>query len=175
MEDIQWTYPTFAPAGDDGSYVEPILETADPYVITVYSQDGLSHHAENSVLVQNFVQYAGNTWQPQVTFTIDVTDPCRTSTITEVTLASTMSVVLGQEALQQFDEAADTAGDTYGSAGSETDVCGPRVYEIYDSSSGVLTSAATVVDNGDGTYAVRAYSEDENMEGNHILTLKVTF
>ena len=159
VEDIQWTIPTTA----------PITETADPYVLTVVSTDGLSHHADNPVIVQNFVTYEEQAWEPSLSFTVYITDPCRASTITPVTV-SAMTVVLGEEELQAFTEAVDTAGASYGST-----VCGTRLYEILEFSTSVVSEVATVEDLGGGDYQIRAYSENEDHEGTHPLKLRVTF
>ena len=122
-EVITWTIPTGT----------PITEKAgDSYTLQVQSTDGLNHHATSTVIVKNRVTYiAGNqNWEPSIQFDIAVTDPCRTSTITPITInaSSAMTVVLGQEALQQFSEAVDSAGTTY----SDQTICGPRTYEIVD-------------------------------------------
>lgn len=159
VEDIRWTIPS----------TSPITQTADPYVLTVVSTDGLSHHAEVPVIVQNFVEYDGTTWSPSLSFTVSITDPCRTSTITAITVAG-MTATLGIETTQAFTEAVDSAGTTYG-----TTVCGDRLYEIYDISSNELTEVATIVDLGSGNYQIRAYSELEANEGSHNLRLRVTF
>lgn len=57
-----------------------------------------------------------------ITFPITITDPCRTSTITPYTFDD-MTVVLGKVELQNFSEAIDSAGTSYGAT-----VCGPRLY-----------------------------------------------
>lgn len=158
-ENVQWTIPA----------TSPITETADPYVLTVISTDGLAHHGVNTVIVKDTVLYESDVWEPSITFDITITDPCRTSTITAITLSS-MTVVLGEEELQSFVEAVDSAGTTYGST-----VCGTRLYEIYDISSDTITEVATVIDNGSGNYEIRAFSENEDNEGSHNLRLKVTF
>jgi len=85
VEDIQWTIPG----------TSPITQASD-YVLTVVSTDGLNHHADNPVIVQNFVDYDGTTWEPILTFNVDITDPCRTSTITAITLEG-MEAILGVE------------------------------------------------------------------------------
>jgi hypothetical protein len=121
------------------------------------------------VIVQNFVEYDSTTWEPLLEFTISITDPCRTSTITAITLNG-MTAVLGVEEVQAFVEAVDTAGTTYGAT-----VCGNRLYEIYDISDDTITSVATVEDLTGGNYQVKVYSEDENHEGSHNLKLRVTF
>ena len=76
-----------------------------------------------------------------------------------------MTVVLGEEEFQDFDEAIDSAGTDYGAT-----VCGDRLYEVLDFSTGLVTDVATVVagDNA-GEYKIRAYSEDELKEGTHNL------
>lgn len=120
-------------------------------------------------MVQNFVEYDGQTWDPLIEFDVVITDPCRTSTITPITL-DVMTVVLGEESLQAFDEAVDSAGTTYGAT-----VCGDRLYEVIDISTGEITSVATVQTASGGGYEIRAYSTDENNEGTHNLRLRVTF
>lgn len=158
IEDIQWTIPS----------TSPITVTSD-YVLTVVSTDGLSHHAVVPVIVQNNVEYDGTTWSPLIEFDVTITDPCRTSTITQISL-NTMEVVLGEEELQAFTEVTDTAGTTYGAA-----VCGDRLYEIYDISSNDITTVAVVEEVSTGNYQIKAYSTDENVEGTHNLRLRVTF
>lgn len=153
-ENIQWTIPDST----------PITETSDPYVLEIVSTDGLSHHAVNPVILQNFVTYDTDTWSPFIEFSITITDPCRTSTITAIDLVA-MTVVLGEEEFQDFLEAVDSAGTTYGAT-----VCGNRVYEVLDFSTGLVTDVAAVI-NGDnaGEYKIRAYSEEEAKEGTHNL------
>ena len=121
------------------------------------------------VIVQNFVEYDTTTWEPLLEFTISITDPCRTSTITAITLSG-ITAVLGEEEVEAFTEAVDTAGDTYGAT-----VCGNRLYEIYDISDNTITEVATVEDLTGGNYQVKVFSEDENHEGSHNLMLRVTF
>lgn len=110
-----WTIPATAPITESGS---------DPYVLTVTSTDGLAHHAVNPLIVQLDATYQGSSWSANLAFDVTITDPCRTSTITSITLVQ-MSVVLGVEGLQNFAEAIDSAGTTYGAA-----VCGTRTYEL---------------------------------------------
>ena len=86
VEDIQWTKSSTAPI---------TVDPTDSYVLTVVSTDGLNHHADETVIVQNFVEYDGTTWDPSLSFVISITDPCRTSTITAITLSG-MSVILGE-------------------------------------------------------------------------------
>lgn len=111
-EKITWTIPTSS----------PITKTTDPYTLTMVSTNGLAHHAVNTVIVQNFVTYQSQSWSPMITFPITITDPCRTSTITPYTFDD-MTVVLGKVELQNFSEAIDSAGTSYGAT-----VCGPRLY-----------------------------------------------
>ena len=159
VEDIQWTIPS----------TSPIVETGDPYVLTVISTDGLAHHAVNPVIVQNFVTYDTSNWEPSLNFDVTITDPCRTSTITDISLTS-MTVVLGEEEFQTFDEAVDSAGTTYGAT-----VCGTRLYEIYDILTDAIATVAAVEDLTGGNFRIRANSIDENDEGSHNLRLRVTF
>lgn len=82
-----------------------------------------------------------------------------------------MSVVLGEDAFQTFTEVADSAGTSYGGAS----VCGTRLYEILDFTTGTATSVASVIDETGGNYKIKAHSTDENNEGGHNLIMRITF
>ena len=129
----------------------------------------ISHHAVNTVIVQNRVIYGATIWEPSITFTIDIKDPCRTSTITAISLDA-MSVVLGEVAYQTFSEAVDSAGTSYGAT-----VCGNRVYTVRDRVTQNVAAVASVEVVTPGNYRVKATSTDENLEGTHNLQLEVTF
>ena len=129
----------------------------------------MQDHAVNTVIVKNRVVYGQTIWEPSITFTIDIKDPCRTSTITAVSLDA-MSVVLGQEATQNFVEAVDSAGTSYGAT-----VCGNRVYTILDRVTQQVATVASVVTVSAGNYQVKATSVLEAEEGTHNLQLQVTF
>ena len=113
--------------------------------------------------------YGTTIWEPSITFTINVQDPCRTSTITAVSL-SAMNVILGEIAYQNFVEAVDSAGTSYGAT-----VCGNRVYEILDRVSQNVATVASVETVSAGNYRVKATSVLEAEEGTHNLQLRVTF
>ena len=120
--------------------------------------------------MRNNVSYEGTTWTPLIEFKVIITDPCRTSVITAITVAG-METTLGETKDQDFTEAIDSAGTTHGAT-----VCGDRQYELIDISTNIITVVAVVV-AGDtaGTYKIRAFSTDENTEGSHNLRLRVTF
>ena len=119
--------------------------------------------------MQNFVEYEGTTWSPTLSFTVYITDPCRDSVITQVTVIG-MSAILGVSETQAFVEAVDTAGTTYGAT-----VCGARLYEIYDISDSTITEVAVVEDLTSGNFQIAAFTENEDHEGSHNLKLRVTF
>ena len=123
----------------------------------------------NTVIVKNRVVYGQTIWEPSITFTIDIKDPCRTSTITKVSLDA-MSVVLGKTSTQDFNEAVDSAGTSYGAT-----VCGDRVYTILDRVSQKVATVASVATVSAGKYQVKATSVKETEEGTHNLQLQVTF
>ena len=158
-ETITWTIPTAA----------PITVTSDKYVLSMVSTNGLAHHAVNKVIMKNKVQYDAQIWEPSIEFDINITDPCRTSTITAITLTP-MTVVLGNEAFQSFTEAVDSAGTSYGAT-----VCGARLYKILEYSTQKETTVATVQNLGSGNYKIRAYSTSESDEGTKNLVLHVSF
>ena len=161
IENIVWTIPSGTPITEAG---------ADRYVLNIESTDGLNHHQTVPVNLKNTVTYSSDVWEPQISFSIEITDPCRTSTITPLTLTA-MSVVLGAEEFQTFTEVADSAGTSYGGAS----VCGTRLYEILDFTTGLTTSVATIIDETLGNYKIRAHSTDENNEGGHNLIVRITF
>ena len=98
-------------------------------------------------------------------------DPCKTSTITAITLTA-MTVTLGESTNQNFAEAVDSAETTYG-----TDSCGSRVYTIVEQSDATLTPVSyarieTIVDNAN--YRIISDYTDETFEGTHSLALYIT-
>jgi hypothetical protein len=115
------------------------------------------------------VIYGSTIWEPSITFTIDIKDPCRTSTITAISL-NAMNVILGEISYQTFTEAVDSAGTSYGAT-----VCGTRVYEILDRVTQATATVASVETVSAGNYRVKATSVNEAVEGTHNLQLRVTF
>lgn len=117
---IQWTIPTIA---DDANAITKVND----YQIRI-SSTTLSIHGEYTLTVTNSVTYTDRgtpqAFSPSVTFKVDIKDPCKTSTITQISLTD-MTVVNGQSITQNFAEVVDSAETTYG-----TDSCGERVYQI---------------------------------------------
>ena len=75
-----------------------------------------------------------------------------------------MNVILGEIAYQNFVEAVDSAGTSYGAT-----VCGNRVYEILDRVSQNVATVASVETVSAGNYRVKATSVLEAEEGTHNL------
>ena len=146
-ESIAWTLPTIA---DDTDAITKVND----YKIQVLSSV-LSIHGQYSVTVTNSVTYndrgTPQAFSPSVTFTIDILDPCKTSTITALTLTD-MTVTLGESATQNFNEVVDSAETTYG-----LDSCGARVYTIVAQGDATLTPVAMArveVINADLNYRI---------------------
>jgi len=120
-ENLVWTIPGGAPI------------TANPtnkYQITASSTTP-SHHNSYTLVFTDQVTYGAQSFSPSVTFTFKVTDPCRTSTITAITVASPWDVVLGTIGEKTYTEAVDSAATAQGTAS----ICGPRKYEVLNASS----------------------------------------
>jgi hypothetical protein len=87
---IVWTIPTISA---DSSAITKIND----YQIRITSTT-LSIHGVYSVTVTNSVSYndrgTAQAWAPAVTFNVDIKDPCKTSTITAISLTD-MTVVNG--------------------------------------------------------------------------------
>ena len=66
------------------------------YVVSVQSAVG-SDHGQYTVIVRNVASYNNVSWQPTITFTVAVTDPCRiSSAVIAYTPLVRMDVVLGE-------------------------------------------------------------------------------
>jgi len=117
---ITWTIPVIAADTD------AIVKVTD-YKIKVLSTV-LSINGQHTVKIANAVTYndrgTAQTFNPEVSFVVDIKDPCKTSTITAVSL-NAMTVVLGESASQNFNEVVDSAETTYG-----LNSCGTRLYKI---------------------------------------------
>jgi len=124
-----WTIPAGAPV---------TVTPANDYQFTIESTSAVDHNSYTLEfraigLWLNFLD------EKYITFTITVTDPCRTATITAPTINTAMTVTLGQSSSQDFNEAVDTAGTLYGAA-----VCGTRVYVIKDLTTGLVKDSALI-------------------------------
>lgn len=95
------------------------------------------------MILTDTVTYQAQSWAPTVTFDVDIRDPCKTSTISTITLTD-MTVVLGESETQNFAEAVDSAETTYG-----LDSCGLREY--------------TIIENGDATLTQVTYARIETI------------
>ena len=110
-------------------------------------------------------------FSPSVTFKVDIKDPCKTSTITQITLTD-MTVVNGQSITQNFAEVVDSAETTYG-----TDSCGERNYQIVaqgDNTYTPVTFARVEAIVANQNYRIVSDYSVEANEGTHNLALYVT-
>ena len=164
---IQWTIPTIA---DDTNAITKVND----YKIRI-SSSKLTIHGEYTLTVKNSVTYTdrgtAQAWSPSVSFKVDIKDPCKTSTITQITLTD-MTVVNGQSKTQNFAEVVDSAETTYG-----TDSCGERVYQIVkqgDSTYTPVTFARVEAIVANQNYRIVSDYSLEANEGTHNLALYVT-
>ena len=162
-ETIAWALPTIDADTD-------AIQAVSDYRVSVYSAE-LSIHGVYTLTVTDTVTYESQSWAPSVSFDVDFRDPCKTSTITAISL-SDMSVVLGESTYQNFAEVEDSAEDTYG-----LDSCGQREYSIVlrsDSTTVVdFARIETIVENQN--YRIISDYSDEAYEGTHELQLYVVF
>ena len=159
-ETLTWTIPGGAPI---------TVDSANKYHISAVSTDPTKHNTY-SLIFKDFISYGTQTFQPQVTFDFKVTDPCRTSVITPITLTTPWEMVLGTIVQQSFTEAPDSAATAHGTA----TICGPRLYQVLDATN-TASVLVNVSDLGSGNYKLIATSSDELYEGNQSLTFRVTF
>lgn len=168
VESIAWTIPAIPDDTD-------AITAASDYQISVQSNT-LSIHGQYTLVMTNTVTYTdrgtAQAWSPSITFVVDIKDPCKTSTISTVSLTD-MSVVLGESTTQNFAEAVDSAETTYG-----LDSCGLRSYTIVLQSDATLTPVAFArvenINNANTNYKIISDYTDETYEGTHALALYIT-
>jgi hypothetical protein len=84
-ESLAWTIPGGAPI---------TIDSTNKYRITAVSNDPTKHNSYTLIL-KDWITYGSQNFQPSITFTFKITDPCRTSVITAVPLTATWDVILG--------------------------------------------------------------------------------
>ena len=136
----------------------------------------MSIHGQYTLVMTNTVTYTDRgtpqAWTPSITFVVDIKDPCKTSTISAVSLTD-MTVVLGESTTQTFAEAVDSAETTYG-----LDSCGLRSYTIVLQSDATLTPVLFArvenINNANTNYKIISDYSLETYEGTHALSLYIT-
>ena len=118
----------------------------------IYSSDG-TKEAAYAVTLSNTIaidasQGQGSTtsFSPaDVTITVDVTNPCKATTITALTFTpSSLAVFDGATGTVEY----DIPGDGVDTANSLTDLCGEKVYAIANNADGVaITNWAVITDS----------------------------
>ena len=106
---------------------------------------------------------------PEISFTIDVIDPCTTTTFNDVSV-NPITMILGATHTQQFTEA--TTATEQANAGLW--LCGDRVYVVVDASDKAVSWIA--ITGSKPTYTITAKPVAENLVGvTHKYKLKITF
>ena len=100
-ESIPWTIP-------GGAGTAFTIDAVNKLKITASTAD-VTKHNSYSLTVKNWVTYGAQNFQPSVSFTFKVTDPCRTTVITPIVLPATWAIVLGATDSKTFTEAIDSA------------------------------------------------------------------
>ena len=118
----------------------------------IYSSDG-THEAAYAVTLTNAItidsgqgQGATTSFSPaDVSITIDVTNPCKTTTVSNIVFdPTTLAVYDGQTGTSDF----DIPGDGVDTANLLTGLCGTKVYAIADNSDGsAISNWATIADS----------------------------
>ena len=118
----------------------------------IYTTD-TSHVAAYTVSIANTITIGSGQGQGSTTsftptatsITIDVSNPCKTTTITGLTFSpTTISVYDGSTATAEF----DIPGDGVDTSNGLSDLCGTKVYAIADNSDGTaISNWATIIDS----------------------------
>ena len=106
------------------------------------------------VIIKNTITYLNSAgqnqnWAPTQSFSVTVTDSCRTTTITDFTL-NDMEIQCGETLTQDFSWPTDSAAV----AVSNPNICGTRTYTITETINGVDTAQTFITINeliADGT------------------------
>ena len=116
METRSWTIPAGAPLTFD----------ATKYILTASSSTNTDDKLANyPVTLTESAVYSGTTFSANTPFTVIVTDPCLTTSITAFTLA-TFSLENGKSKEVLFNRPTDTAAV----AVSKPNICGARIYTV---------------------------------------------
>ena len=137
----------------------------------IYSTD-TSHEANYNVDLTNTItvgsgqgQGATTSFSPNdVTITIEVTNPCKTTSLGSITFSpSSISVTDGSTATSEFTVPTDAVDTSTGITG----LCGTKNYEIKDSSDNVITTWAAITDSS-VTSGSKTLTIDPSQYGSHI-------
>ena len=149
----------------------------------IYSSDG-THEAAYTVSLANTITVTSGQGQGSTTsfsptassITIDVSNPCKTTTITGITFdPTTITVSDGSTATAEF----DIPGDGVDTANLLTGLCGTKVYAIADNSDGTAISNWAVIGDSTNNNGKKMITIDPSQYGSHIssdvtVTVRVT-
>lgn len=119
-ENLVWSFnPALAP---------PIITNANsPYTLLLRSSTNSDAGVYTATLT-NAISYQSQSFMPEISFQITVTDPCLTTVITSFDLNASNSITqeAGVTVETIFNEPADSAGTAVG----DQSICGPKTYEV---------------------------------------------
>jgi hypothetical protein len=160
-ESYAWTIPAGAVA---------VAEVAgNPMQLTVYSQKNAEAGTFTVTLVNSIALSSQSfTATPQITFNIEVLDPCATTTFHDVTV-NPITMILGATHTQQFTEATTQTEQDNGGLR----LCGDRVYDVVDGAGASVSWIA--ITGANPTYTITATPTDESLIGSTLpYKLKIT-
>ena len=164
-----FSWPTFPATG-----TTPLeFDAANPELVTVGHSNDQSMHDVYTVTMVNTIIHADGIFTPTITFDITILDPCKTTVLNAVSLA-TLSVTNGEVQSITFAESTDTV-----EIAKQIDtICGLRTHAIVDQGNGdAPVDWVTIVYNEDEpkTYTITATPTDEALhEGTHNFELWTT-
>ena len=148
----------------------------------IYSSDG-THEAAYTVSLGNTITVGSGQGQGStvsftptaVSLTIDVTNPCKATTVSTITFdPTTLAVYDGQTGTSEF----DIPGDGVDTANLLTGLCGTKVYAIADNSNGnAITNWATITDSataGKKTLTITPGNYGSHISTDITITIRVT-
>jgi hypothetical protein len=147
-EVFTWTIPAGAPITSSGEK------------ITVWTTDTTKHNTYSVTLTNAITHPVDGTFNPSMTFTVTVQDPCRTVTINTVDVTAGITMKLGNVKTMDFLEATDVVSV----ATTMADRCGPKSYVVVDpSDSDTPVSWISIAAKAGvaGTYTITASPTDE--------------
>lgn len=162
-ETFTWEIPSGAPITQTGDYT---LRT---------TSNTASDRNNYTVKLIDSANYAGTgvTYSNEVSFSITVTDPCLTTTLTDFTIPN-VSIEAGLTDTFSFIEVTDSAA----TAVTNPTICGARTYTVTELVAGVSTAQTIVTFNNDASGAAHTLvtvTMDENTDvGIHNMQLVVS-
>ena len=172
-----WTVPAWTQSSGC-SYTETLTMTpsaswisidSSSRVIKVLTTDVSLHGTSTTFTVTSTVNDNSNTNNNGYSFTVALTNPCKTATLNSPSL-SNMSVDDGSSATQNYSDVADTWYTDYGNPS----FCGARTFTIETTAAASVSWASVAVSSGTTyTITIAPTSTNTELQTTHNLRLKV--